>query len=205
MGAETREAEARGEGRAGVRVIAGTARGLRIQAPEGRDTRPTGDRVREAVFNALTSLDALEEATVLDLFAGSGALGIEALSRGAAHATFVDTDRRAIRLVEANLAATGLADRALVRSAPADRVVAEAVEAGLRWDLALLDPPYAFDDWDALLLGLPADLAVVESDRSIPPPPGWGVVRERRYGTTLVAVLRSTPSTGSARGTAPSE
>ena len=80
-----------------MRVVAGTAGGLRLVAPPGRETRPTSDRVREATFNALGSLGAIEEARVLDLFAGSGALGIEALSRGAQHATFVERDRHAVR------------------------------------------------------------------------------------------------------------
>ncbi len=102
-----------------MRVIAGTRGGRRLVAPDGADTRPTADRVREATFNALASLDALVDAEVVDLFAGSGAMGIEALSRGAAHATFVDDDRRAIEAVEANLAATGLADRATVVRGPA--------------------------------------------------------------------------------------
>ncbi|MGZ4682244.1 MAG: 16S rRNA (guanine(966)-N(2))-methyltransferase RsmD [Acidimicrobiales bacterium] len=175
-----------------MRVVAGTARGRRLEAPDGTATRPTGDRVREAVFNSLHSLGAIEGATVLDLFAGSGALGIEALSRGAAHATFVDADRRSIAAVEANLAATGLAAQATVVRSDADSVLSRAVVEGRRWDLALLDPPYAFDEWADLLTGFPADLVVVESDRSIEPPPGWGVVRERRYGSTLVAVLRPT-------------
>lgn len=175
-----------------MRVVAGSARGRRLEAPGGERTRPTGDRVREAVFNSLHSLGAVEDATVLDLYAGSGALGIEALSRGASHATFADTDRRAIATIEANLAATGLAGHATVQRADADSVVARAVAEGRRWDLALLDPPYAFDGWAELLAGFPADLVVVESDRSIEPGPEWGVVRERRYGSTLVAVLRQT-------------
>jgi len=188
-----------------VRVIAGVARGRRLIAPEGDDTRPTGDRVREATFNALHSLGALDGATVVDPFAGSGALGIEALSRGAAHATFADTDRRAIRAIETNLAATGLGERATVRTEAAERLISGAVEAGERWDLALLDPPYAFDRWDELLLVLPADLAVIESDRAIDPPIGWRVVRQRRYGTTLVSVLGSIPSTGQPTGASPPE
>jgi 16S rRNA (guanine966-N2)-methyltransferase len=188
-----------------VRVIAGSARGRRLVAPEGRDTRPTGDRVREATFNALHSLGAIDGAIVVDLFAGSGSLGIEALSRGADHATFVDLDRRAIRAIDANLASTGLAGRATVHTEPAERVIYQAREAGQRWDLALLDPPYAFDGWDELLVGLPADLAVVESDRSIPAPIGWRVVRERRYGTTLVSVLGSISSAGQPTGTSPPE
>jgi 16S rRNA (guanine966-N2)-methyltransferase len=84
-----------------MRVIAGTARGRRLVAPTGSSTRPTSDRVREATFNALGSLGVVVDATVLDLFAGSGAMGIEALSRGAAHATFVDQDRAARAAIEA--------------------------------------------------------------------------------------------------------
>ena len=176
-----------------MRVIAGSARGRRLVAPEGTATRPTGDRVREATFNALGSLAAVEGATVLDLFAGSGALGIEALSRGAAHVTFVDQDRRAVDAVEANLAATGLAERATVRQSSADAVLAEAAREGRRWQLALLDPPYAFGAWGPLLRALPADLAVVEAGVAVEPPPPWRAIRERRYGATLVAIFSSLP------------
>lgn len=188
-----------------MRVIAGTARGRRLQAPEGRDTRPTADRVREATFNALHSLDALEGAVVVDLFAGSGSLGIEALSRGAAEVTFVDADPRAVRVIEGNLATTGLGERATVTRADVGRYLERARGEGRGWDLALLDPPYAFDGWDELLTGLPARLAVVESDRAVDAPAGWGVIRQRRYGGTLVTVLRSTSSTGPATVPSPSE
>ena len=183
-----------------MRVIAGTRGGRRLVAPDGAATRPTGDRVREATFNALNSLDALAEAEVLDLFAGSGALGIEALSRGAAHATFVDDDRRAIEAIEANLATTGLADRATVVRGSARRVLDDAADRGQRWSLALLDPPYAFDGWAALLAALPAELAVVESDRPVAVPEPWRAIRERRYGATLVAILRPQPPAGAPRG-----
>jgi 16S rRNA (guanine966-N2)-methyltransferase len=174
-----------------VRVIAGTSGGRRLVAPEGTATRPTSDRVREATFNALASLDALEDAEVLDLFAGSGALGIEALSRGAAHATFVDDDRRAIQAIEANLAATGLTDRATVVRGPAQRVLDDARRLHQRWSLALLDPPYAFDGWADLLVAVPAELVVAESGQPVAIPDPWRAIRERRYGTTLVAILRS--------------
>src|SRR3954452_20915171 len=103
-----------------MRVVAGTARGRPLRAPRGNDIRPTSDMVREAIFNSLTSMDAIADATVYDLFAGTGALGIEALSRGAAHVTFVDHDRTAIAAIEANLAATGLADRQAVAIVRAD-------------------------------------------------------------------------------------
>jgi 16S rRNA (guanine966-N2)-methyltransferase len=176
-----------------VRVIAGSCGGRRLVAPPGAATRPTGDRVREATFNALASLDLLDGADVIDLFAGSGALGIEALSRGAAHATFVDRDRSAIQAVEANLAVTGLAGQATVVRADAERVLGDAAAQGRRWSLALLDPPYAFVGWAELLASVPAAVAVVESDRAVPVPPGWRAIRERRYGATLIAILRSQP------------
>lgn len=172
-----------------MRVVAGTARGRRLQAPAGSSTRPTADRVREATFNALGSLGVVEDATVLDLFAGSGALGIEALSRGAASATFVDSDGRAIDAVRANLAATGLAERSTVVRSDALRFLAGATD---RFDLALLDPPYAFaeDDWTTLLGTLDAGVVVVESDREFGLPEPWRVLRSKRYGGTVLRIAR---------------
>jgi 16S rRNA (guanine966-N2)-methyltransferase len=171
----------------GVRVVAGTARGLRLVAPAGEGTRPTSDRVREATFNALGSMGALDGATVLDLYAGSGAMGIEALSRGAASATFVEPDRAARAALEANLATTGLADRATVVAMTAAAFVAGAT--GRRWDLAVLDPPYGAAPWPELLEDLPAALAVLEGGEPVEPGPGWVVVRQKRYGRTHVAVV----------------
>lgn len=162
-------------------------------APVGSTTRPTSERVREATFNALGSLGALDGARVLDLFAGSGAMGIEALSRGAEHVTFVDTDRAARAAVSANLTTCGLLDAATVANAPADRFLADAVARGTRWDLAFLDPPYDFAGWDDLLVRLPADLAVVEAGREPVAPDGWGVLRSKRYGRTWVAILEASP------------
>jgi 16S rRNA (guanine966-N2)-methyltransferase len=170
-----------------VRVVAGTAGGRRLVAPAGRDTRPTSDRVRGAVFNSLESMDAVDGAHVLDLFAGSGALGIEALSRGAAHATFVDRDRQAVVAVRTNLDALGLADRADVVTADA---VPYLTSVAGRYDLVLLDPPYAFDEWTRVFAALPPAVVVAESDRDIDPGEGWDVVRQKRYGTTLVTTIR---------------
>ena len=171
----------------GVRVVAGSARGRRLAAPPGASTRPTSDRVREALFNALGSLDVIAEATVLDLFAGSGALGIEALSRGAASATFVDDDRAALDCIRRNLEATDLAARAEVVRSDATRFI-DRTDAW--FDVALLDPPYSYSAWTELLDRLPASLAVVESDREVSPPPGWHMVRQKRYGSTVVSVIR---------------
>src|SRR5262245_10228804 len=121
-----------------MRVVAGACRGRTIIAPDGLDTRPTSDRVREAVFNALGSLGAVEGARVVDLFAGTGALGIEALSRGAERCTFVERNRGARDVIHENLQNLGLVGRA--------EVVANDVLLFLRdapaFDLALVDPPY---------------------------------------------------------------
>ena len=172
-----------------MRVIAGTARGRRLVAPAGQGTRPTSDRVREATFNALVSLGALEGAVVLDLFAGSGALGIEALSRGAERCTFVEVDRAARQAVSTNLAACGFTARSAIVAGPADRHLEELERTGEVVDLALLDPPYDFDGWEPLLAALPADLAVVESRDPIAVPAGWERLRSKGYGRTNVAIL----------------
>ncbi|MDP1821115.1 MAG: 16S rRNA (guanine(966)-N(2))-methyltransferase RsmD [Acidimicrobiales bacterium] len=179
-----------------MRVIAGTARGRRLVAPPGPTTRPTTDRVREATFNALGSLGAVTDGTVLDLFAGSGAMGIEALSRGAAHATFVDPDRAARAAVEANLAACGMAGSATVVGDTADRFLVEAHRQELVFDLAFLDPPYGFDGWSGLLPALPAAIVVVESGRPLDVPEGWEERRAKRYGRTHVAILERSDAIG---------
>lgn len=176
-----------------MRVVAGTARGRTLVAPPGSRTRPTTDRVREAIFNALWSRDAVEGARVADLFAGSGALGVEALSRGAAHATFVDSDRAARAAIRRNLETCGVADRATIVAAPVEKWLAslDARAHGgdrerVRFDVAFCDPPYAFAGWADLLAALPAELVVIESDGAVELPVGWALAREARYGGTWV-------------------
>jgi 16S rRNA (guanine(966)-N(2))-methyltransferase RsmD len=178
-----------------MRVVAGTAKGRRLAVPRGDLVRPTTDRVRESMFNALTSLGVVEGARVLDLFAGTGALGIEALSRGAQTGTFVDSDRRSVSLVRDNLAATGLAERAVVVQADALQWLQSSPgrpTPGAQFDLALLDPPYRFDRWPELLDHLPATWAVVESDRELPELSSWRLVRAKKYGSTVMTFLRHT-------------
>lgn len=170
-----------------MRVIAGTARGLRLDAPAGNEVRPTTDRVREATFNALNSLGAIEDARVLDLFAGSGAMGIESLSRGARSCTFCDTSAAALESVRANLDRTGFAGSANVQRV--DALTHLAAAAG-RYDLVLADPPYSFDDWAALLDALDAPMAVLESGRDPAVGEGWTMLRQRRYGTTVVTIVQ---------------
>jgi 16S rRNA (guanine966-N2)-methyltransferase len=172
-----------------VRVVAGSLRGRRLLAPPGRDTRPTSDRAREAVFNALASLDVLRDAEVFDLFAGSGALGIEALSRGASRCTFVEHGRSALLALRSNLDALGLTSRSAVVPMEVDRFLARSPSAA---DLALVDPPYAFDAWAELLAAVPAPFVVAESDRPVEAAPGWDLVRTKRYGATHVTFLRRT-------------
>lgn len=142
------------------------------------------------MFNSLVSLDAVRDAEVLDLFAGSGALGIEALSRGAAHATFVDASHEAIAAIRSNLERAGLADRATVVRSDAARFLERGAEASTAYDLALVDPPYAFGGWDDLLGSLRAQLVVIESDREVEPVPPATVLRARRYGGTVVSIVQ---------------
>jgi 16S rRNA (guanine966-N2)-methyltransferase len=170
--------------------VAGTWRGRRLVAPHGTDTRPTSDRVREAVFNALASLDVVRDADVLDLFAGSGALGIEALSRGARHCTFVEHARLALQALRANLSQLDIDDRATVVPMEIGRYLASP-RPPVR--LALADPPYSFDAWEGLLAAVPAEYLVAESDRAIEPLAGWETLRSKRYGGTYVTFLRRAP------------
>jgi 16S rRNA (guanine966-N2)-methyltransferase len=171
-----------------MRVVAGTARGRTLVAPPGARTRPTTDRVREAMFNALWSRGAVDGAHAVDLFAGSGALGIEALSRGAAHVTFVDRDRAARAAVRRNLDACGFADRATVVDMRVGPWLA-SLGPHVRFDLAFCDPPYAFDGWVELLTAIPADLVVAEAAGPVPLPEGWSLVRDARYGGTWVGFI----------------
>jgi 16S rRNA (guanine(966)-N(2))-methyltransferase RsmD len=172
-----------------VRIVAGRFGGRRLRAPAGRATRPTSDRVREALFSILG--ERVVDSQVLDLFAGSGALGLEALSRGAATATFVDSAPAAIRAVSDNLAA--LEAGAEVRRADALRFLDEAARAGRHYDLVFLDPPYRLAERLGRPLSdtLPAVLAasavvVAESDRRAPLALTLPLHDERRYGDTLI-------------------
>lgn len=175
-----------------MRVVAGSLGGRRLEGPPDTRARPTTDRVREALFNALEARQAISGARVLDLYAGTGALGIEALSRGAVHATFVERDPVMAGVLTRNLGLLGLTDRSRVVRAEAAAVTAAATDRGEWWDLALLDPPYTFDDWEQLLAGLPATLAVLETSQAPPVSAPWHVLRQKRYGGTLVTVAEKT-------------
>jgi 16S rRNA (guanine966-N2)-methyltransferase len=181
-----------------LRVVAGEAGGRRLVAPEG--ARPTTDRVREALFSALGA-DVIEGAAVLDLYAGSGALAIEALSRGAVQAVLVDRDRDAEAACEQNLATTGFSDRGRVERTAAERFVRHPpVEAP--FDLVFCDPPYELADEELAevleALRSPAWVgpdSVVVVERAAPtwePPPAWTTSWQRRYGDTLVTIVHAT-------------
>jgi 16S rRNA (guanine966-N2)-methyltransferase len=170
-----------------VRIIAGTHRGHRIAAPRGRDTRPTSDRVRENAFNLIGPVDG---ADVLDLFAGSGAMGLEALSRGAASATFVESDREACRVINANL------DKLRLHGTVLQQDVLRAVANERRtYDLVLCDPPYGYDHakltpYLARLVGEDGLLVYESSGREDPPDvPGLDLRTSRRYGSARLTLF----------------
>jgi 16S rRNA (guanine966-N2)-methyltransferase len=182
-----------------MRIISGTAGGIRLQVP-GAVTRPTSDRVREALFSILGA--RVDGARVLDLFAGSGALGLEALSRGARRADFVDQDRKACRVIEANLAKARLADQARVVSRES---VAFLKRAAVGYDLVFADPPYTKREGDAdFAAGLMADtnlrrvispdgMVVLETAKGhvkTVPADGWELLDSRNYGDTEVSFFR---------------
>jgi 16S rRNA (guanine966-N2)-methyltransferase len=184
-----------------VRIVGGNLGGRVLRAPPGAATRPTSEKVREAMFAILGATRsggsgvALDGAHVLDLFAGSGALGLEALSRGAAHATFVDSARPAVTAIRDNLRALGVADRATVVAG--DAVVSAARHApAAPWRLVFVDPPYRSDLAIRAVAALPPDrlatdaVIVIEHDRHNAPPDQVGSLLrtdQRRYGDTLIS------------------
>jgi 16S rRNA (guanine966-N2)-methyltransferase len=177
-----------------MRVIAGTRKGHPLAAPHGLDTRPTSDRVRENIFNLIGPLDG---ARVLDLFAGSGALGIEALSRGAASAVLVEHDPDALRAIERNLDHLRLTGARVVR-ADVLRTIAEEATAGTKYDLVLVDPPYGMltEIQPRLARHLPSLLAanglvVLETDARTQPELPLPIRTTRKYGQTRVTVFEA--------------
>jgi 16S rRNA (guanine966-N2)-methyltransferase len=175
-----------------VRIVAGSRKGHRIAAPKGVVTRPTGDRVREAVFSLV---GPVEGAAVLDLYAGSGAMGLEALSRGAASCVFVERDREATRVIQANLEKLRLTG-AVVANRDVTSALREERDRGRCYDLVLADPPY--EEWDTHATGLadllPAvleadGLVVVETSARVEPKLPLDLVTTRRYGSARITVF----------------
>ena len=169
-----------------IRVVSGEFGGRKLVVPVGLSTRPTTDKVRQAVFNSLDSAGLIDGAAIADLFAGSGALGIEALSRGAESCVFVERDRAALQALRANIDALGLKLRTTVVTSD----VPAWVPALRGIDLALIDPPYEFDGWDRLLAVLQVPYVVAEAGHEIEPPTGWEALKTRRYGRTWVTQLQ---------------
>jgi 16S rRNA (guanine966-N2)-methyltransferase len=176
-----------------MRIVRGSHGGRVLRAPHGAATRPTSEKVREAIFNILPDVGGMQ---VLDLFAGSGALGIEALSRGATHATFVDQAKPALSVIRHNLRELGLEDRATVLAGDAVALGARHVPAS-PWQLVFVDPPYRSDlalrAVQTLAHLAPGAVVVLEHDRHNAPPDEVGsLVRtdQRRYGDTLVSFFR---------------
>ena len=174
----------------GMRVVAGELRGRRINAPLGKKTRPTTDKAREATFNALGSLGVVVGARVIDAFAGSGALGIEALSRGAEHCTFIERDREALEVLRENLETLGLVEKSTIVRGDVMTNIALVRNVSL----VLADPPYEFKQWRQILADVACDLVVAESDRDmnleLPAIIGWEVTRVKRYGRAYVSFLQ---------------
>lgn len=189
------------------RVIAGSARGI-VLAAAGAATRPLGDRAKQAVFGALEPY--LAEAAVLDVCAGSGAAGIEALSRGAARAVFVERDATAARVIADNLRRTGLAAHAVIVRRDAPGALRDLAAAGETFDLAIVDPPYADGGLRDAILGLlggpgallaPGGIVVATSHWREPPATEVGLLRStriRRFGETMMTFYRREPGTGAA-------
>jgi 16S rRNA (guanine966-N2)-methyltransferase len=193
-----------------MRVIAGSARGRRLSSVPGSSVRPTADRVKEALFSMLASRFDLAGAEVLDLYAGSGGLGIEALSRGAASVTFVERVAAARRVLAANLERCGLGARGRVLAAPVETALRELGRRGARFDGVLLDPPYGRDLAAAGLAALAAlDLtrpgAWVAAEHHVDDPLAdtYGPLRltvGKRYGKTALALFEDTRPTEQTAG-----
>ncbi len=183
-----------------LRIIAGEYGGRLIETPPGRGTRPTLSRVREAWFSVLEA--RIPGASVLDLFAGSGALGLEALSRGASHACFVESDPRVVSVLRSNIDKLGASSRATIQCAGADSVIEEAMQGRSGpWDIVLADPPYAGDH--AVRLAAAFDRVPFGSILCVEHAPGVHFPREpdwsRRYGETALSMFHD-PEEGAAHG-----
>ena len=180
-----------------MKISGGELKGRTIDTPPGRAVRPTGAMTREAMFNLVMHDPAVElvDGRVADAFAGSGALGFEALSRGAAHCTFIEQDRQSLKILEGNIDALGVRDRCTVLKADATR----PPDAATPCTALFLDPPYMSELSDPALVALARHgwlahgaVAVLEhpAKKAFTPPPGFELVTDRRYGTAAVCVMR---------------
>jgi 16S rRNA (guanine(966)-N(2))-methyltransferase RsmD len=185
-----------------LRIIAGTAKGRQLKPPRGMQTRPTADRVKETIFNILGQW--LDGETVLDLYAGVGGLGLEALSRGARSATFVERDRHVMTALAENIQALGFGPATTTLLKPVDKVLKDLARRGAAFTLVFSDPPYAdkagsvvLEALDAGGLVAPGGRAVIEHDRREALPERVGAlakVDERRFGDTQVSFYERDPA-----------
>lgn len=180
-----------------MRIISGLKRGLKLKSLEGSDTRPTLDNVKEAIFSML--FDSTQDAVVLDLFAGSGALGLEALSRGAKKAVFVDSNPKACSVVRANIESAGFSAEASVVKKDAREFLTEAGKKSEKFSLIFLDPPYALGLLDEVLglilqSGILTEnaLIVCEFDNGTEPDiKSFNLIKDKRYGRVCVNILEA--------------
>lgn len=178
-----------------MRIIAGSRKSLRLATPKGNSIRPALDQVKEAIFNILWSVEGLR---VLDCFAGTGNLGLEALSRGAAHATFIDSGREALQLIHKNIAICKFEAQTTVLPFPAHVAIAKLAKQGAQFDLIFVDPPYSKDlvnpslqqIADAQLLAPGGQIICEHFPKEIlTPPAGLALSDERHYGQTVISFL----------------
>jgi 16S rRNA (guanine(966)-N(2))-methyltransferase RsmD len=189
-----------------MRIISGASKGRKLAAPRGYALRPTSDRIKESIFNILGN--EVEGKVVLDLFAGTGNLGIEALSRGAKQIVFVERAKEALRMIERNLFQCGFSGRAEVIPKEVNRAIGILEAKGMSFDLILMDPPYEKEWVQRTLLKLnrhkiyhEGSILVIEHSRREPLPQQtgiWTVIKQRRIGDTMISILtgRSQPSGG---------
>jgi 16S rRNA (guanine(966)-N(2))-methyltransferase RsmD len=190
-----------------MRIISGTSKGRKLVTPRSQSLRPTSDRVKESMFNILQ--DDIVGKVVLDLFAGTGNLGIEALSRGAKKTIFVEKGRQALRLIQRNLTQFGLEERSEILPKDANRAIGILKQKGESFDLILMDPPYEKGLIQRTLMKLNSypiyhkdSILVIEHDRREPLSTvmdGWNLIRQRRIGDTLISFLTPWEDHGSPR------
>lgn len=190
-----------------MRIISGTSKGRKLVTPRSQSLRPTSDRVKESMFNILQ--DDIVGKVVLDLFAGTGNLGIEALSRGAKKTIFVEKGRQALRLIQRNLTQFGLEERSEILPKDANRAIGILKQKGESFDLILMDPPYEKGLIQRTLMKLNSypiyhkdSILVIEHDRREPLSTvmdGWNLIRQRRIGDTLISFLTPREDHGSPR------
>jgi len=190
-----------------MRIIGGTSKGRKLVTPRSQSLRPTSDRVKESIFNILQ--DDIVGKVVLDLFAGTGNLGIEALSRGAKKTIFVEKGRQALRLIQRNLTQFGLEERSEILPKDANRAIWILKQRGESFDLILMDPPYEKGLIQKTLMKLNSypiyhkdSILVIEHDRREPLSTvmdGWNLIRQRRIGDTLISFLTPWEDHGSPR------